>query len=153
MFGQDLVRAVLEAILFASIVYQLSGELREFYATMKKSNCFLAYFNNSWNFVDLASLALLFVCAVLWIENYVLRTSKFQSEPRYDIYKNLDAETNWWALNNGGRDFDTAVEKMLAVHNVNQFRSAYMAMNGIRYDRICACSRITLFSRSLNVKE
>eukprot|EP00897_Mesotaenium_endlicherianum_P002775 jgi/Mesen1/2525/ME000160S01632 len=127
----DLVRAVLEAMLFISIVYQLIGELREYYLTMRRTNRILAYFDNSWNFIDLASLALLFVCAILWIVNYVGRTGMFQVEPRYNIYKDLDAEANRWALNDGGLDFDKAMNKMADIYGVIQFRSGYMAINGI----------------------
>eukprot|EP00897_Mesotaenium_endlicherianum_P009508 jgi/Mesen1/8586/ME000005S08552 len=129
----DWFRAILEGVLFASVCYQLYGEMVEWYTSWGLSQRLFAYFDSFWNVIDLCSLGLLFVSSILWMSHYIAWIAPFEVVPRYDVYANVTSGARFWLLNNGGRDFEAAMSKFVRINAIMAFRSAYMALSGIRF--------------------
>lgn len=125
------IRAVLEVVATVAVMYNIYGEILEWYYTWKEEGRFFAYFDSFWNFVDDISLALIFSCLMLWYVNYLQLSNNFKLEPRYDIYQDVLAPARYFALADGGRTFDVAVGKFDHVRQIFSFRALYMALNGI----------------------
>lgn len=128
---QDWVRAVLELFVFGAVIFNIYGELCEWRQKWKAKGSVFAYFADFWNFVDITSLSLILVCAILWIQEYVQHSAKFKVLTRYDVYVALNRPARLFGLNNGGSDFDEAMSKFYELQQIIQFRSLYMALNGV----------------------
>jgi hypothetical protein len=107
------------------------GEFMELVSIMWKTGSAKQYFASAWNFIDLVSIGLHISCIALWIAQLVAM-QEFDTEARYDIYKDITQDARMLELKDSGTHLETFVSGVVdSFDAIITIQGAYATMNGI----------------------
>jgi len=128
--AEDYARLAFELMLVLFAIAAAYSESQDLWDAKEEKGTYLAYFDGFWNYFDMVSISLSFVCIILWI-NFVTRyILTFKPELRYDVYENLDTAANLLNLNNNGDDMQKMSNMVATITNAASLVNVYMSMSG-----------------------
>jgi hypothetical protein len=124
-------RIIAESMFCLLVLATAWGEFMELVSVMWKTGSAKQYFASSWNYIDLVSIGLHISCIALWIAQLVA-LREFDTEARYDIYKDITQDARMLELKDGGTHIETFVSGVVdSFDAIIQIQGAYATMNGI----------------------
>ena len=124
-------RIIAESMFCLLVLATAWGELMELVSVMWKTGSARQYFASSWNYIDLVSIGLHISCVALWIAQLVA-LQDFDTEARYDIYKDITQDARMLELKDGGTHIETFVIDVVdSFDAIIQIQGVYATMNGI----------------------
>ena len=124
-------RIIAEAVFCLLVLATAWGEIMELVSIVWKTGTAKDYFSSAWNYIDLVSIALHITCVALWIAQLVA-LREFDTEARYDVYKDITQDARMLELKDGGSHLEKFVTDVVdSFDAIIQIQSAYATMNGI----------------------
>mmetsp|Transcript_10574 Transcript_10574/g.42685 ORF Transcript_10574/g.42685 Transcript_10574/m.42685 type:complete len:2274 (-) Transcript_10574:246-7067(-) len=124
-------RIIAESVFCLLVLATAWGELMEVVSIVWKTGSAKQYFSSAWNYIDLVSIALHITCVALWIAQLVA-LREFDTEARYDAYKDITQDARMLELKDGGSHLENFVTNVVdSFDAIIQIQGAYATMNGI----------------------
>ena len=124
-------RIIAEAVFCLLVLATAWGEIMELVSIVWKTGTAKDYFSSAWNYIDLVSIALHITCVALWIAQLVA-LREFDTEARYDVYKDITQDARMLELKDGGSHLEKFVTDVVdSFDAIIQIQSAYATINGI----------------------
>jgi hypothetical protein len=124
-------RIIAESMFCLLVLATAWGEFMELVSIMWKTGSAKQYFASAWNFIDLVSIGLHISCIALWIAQLVAM-QEFDTEARYDIYKDITQDARMLELKDSGTHLETFVSGVVdSFDAIITIQGAYATMNGI----------------------
>ncbi|GAQ78340.1 Ca2+-modulated nonselective cation channel polycystin [Klebsormidium nitens] len=126
----DYFRACLEIIVALMVLYNIYTESLEMMEIYRETGSIKGYFGSLYNYVDILSITLMFVCIIIWIVFITTQAMPFSAKARYDIYQDLGSDARFFgfAVPTQFGDFTALIS---SVRDLVVYRSVYAAINGL----------------------
>eukprot|EP00898_Chlorokybus_atmophyticus_P003624 jgi/Chlat1/4262/Chrsp279S04224 len=128
------IRAALELLLLLCIGAEVYFEGSDIYRTWVKTGSLLAYYRSFWNYVDAASIALLFTAVITWVAFLLQYATRFDTPVFYNIYAATGSDRfgpHALELNADGQGLQNFVAMLAKVNMLASTWRFYLAVNSI----------------------
>eukprot|EP00898_Chlorokybus_atmophyticus_P004153 jgi/Chlat1/4739/Chrsp300S04720 len=130
------IRAALELVLLMCICAEVYFEGSDIYRTWVKKGSLLAHYRSFWNYVDAASIALLFTAVVTWVTFVLQYATRFDTPVFYNIYAATGSNRfgpHALKLNANGQGLQDFVAMLAKVNMLARTWRFYLAVNSIKF--------------------
>jgi hypothetical protein len=122
--------------MFLLLAYDLYIEVMEFRDSWREEGTFrnasLRYFQDPWNSIDLASIALITCNILITVLFWGAKVQYFSPQSRYTVYEDLQTEAHFFALKDDGqhlRAMDDMLEEAAEIVSFNALMSTLIMIN------------------------
>jgi hypothetical protein len=124
------IQLTLEILLTLLVAAMAAHQLRLMLAAQRHEGSILAYHTGGLDTLALLSTAMLVACLAMWW-TFVVRTSRFNMQLRYPVYRDTDADVFPLELLDGGRGLQQAVSDFELLEEHIVMLQWYYALHGI----------------------